>query len=178
MFGIFNKKKIICENCKRPLDKYHVFDPTPWVKDLHFEKIKLCTDCMLSKYKKYLNDFTGKAVIIEPMKNYIAFPYYTFDEILEGDYWPKEGVIELRNFVEQGGNCIKCRKPTNYLLCSPDIYQNNPIKDLDVKNCTKDYFCADCLCDRLENIIIDKNIFFNAIHPIMDGDGVATSFNP
>lgn len=178
MFGIFNKKKITCENCKRPLDKYHVFDPTPWIKDFHFEKIKLCTDCMLNKYKEYLNNFTGKAVIIEPMKNYIAFPYYTFDEISEGGYWPEEGVIELRNFISQGGNCVKCKKLTNYLLCSPEIYQNDPIKDIRISNCSKDYFCADCLSDRLKDIIIKNDLFFNAIYPVRDGDGLATSFNP
>lgn len=178
MFGLFGKKKVICENCSKPLDKYHVFDPTPWIENFHLKKIKLCTDCMMKKYREYLNDFTGKAVIVEPMKNYVAFPYYTFEEILKGDYWPKEGVVELRNFIDQGGACAKCHKRTNYLLCSPEIYQNDPIKDLHINNCTKEFLCVDCLCDRLEKNIVENDLYFNAIHPVRDKDGMATSFNP
>ena len=85
MFNFFKKKKIICENCPRPLERYHVFDPTHWGKFRDSKKIKLCTSCMMKKYKDYLNIFPGKAIIIEPMKDYIAYPYYTFEEILEED---------------------------------------------------------------------------------------------
>lgn len=181
MFGLFEKKITNCEKCLILLGgRYHVFDPTPWAKDFHSKKMKLCTSCMIKKYKEYLVIFKGKAVIIEPMINYIAFPYYTFEEILDGDYWPKEGVTEIKDLIDQGGKCAVCEKETNYLLCSPEIYQNNPIKPIDIKNnnCSKEFLCADCLCDRLEKIIVRKNIFFNAIYPIMDGDGLATSFNP
>lgn len=135
---------------------------------------------MMKKYKEYLDVYEGKSVVIEPMKNYIAFPHYTFAEISDGDYWPKEGVAELKNILDTGGVCADCKKAANFLLCSPEIYQNDPLKPFDINNgsCLKVFLCAKCLCDRLEKIIDEKNIFFDAIHPITDGDGVATSFNP
>lgn len=183
MFGLFEKKSTNCEKCLMPLGgRYHVFSPMPWAKDFfsYSKKIKLCTPCMMKKYKEYLHIFTGKAVVIEPMKNYIAFPYYTFKEILEDDYWPKDGVIELKNLLNQEGSCVECEKKANYLLCSPEIYKNNPTEPFDIKNNmhSKKFLCADCLCNRLEKIIVENNLYFNAVYPIMDGDGVATSFNP
>jgi hypothetical protein len=180
MFNLFRKKKIICENCPKPLEKYHVFDPTHWGLYRDSKKMKLCTLCMIKKYKEYLNIFSGKAVIVEPMKNYIAFPYYTFEEILEEDYWPRESVEELQDFISQNGRCIECEKNTNFLLCSPEIYQSNPLKPFDIKNenCSKKYLCTDCLCEHLEQIIVENNLYFNTIYPIRGGDGVSTSFNP
>ncbi|MCK4525042.1 MAG: hypothetical protein KAU07_01245 [Candidatus Andersenbacteria bacterium] len=180
MFNLFKKKIRKCDNCSKPLEKYHVFDPTHWGLYRDSKKMNLCTFCMIKKYKEYLNNFHGKAIFVEPMKNYIAYPYYTFEEILKEDYWPKEGIDELKGLVNQDGNCAKCGKETHFLLCSPEIYQNNPIKPFNIKNnnFSKSFLCVDCLCDHLENIIVQNNIYFNCIYPPRDGDGLATSFNP
>ena len=180
MFNLFKKKIRNCENCSKPLERYHIFDPTLGGLYRDSKKMKLCTPCMIKKYKEYLNASQDKAIIIEPLKKYIAYRYYTFEEILENDYWPKEGIDELKNLIHQKGNCVKCKKETALLLCSPEIYQNNPLKPFDIKNnnFSKEFLCASCLCDHLERTVINNNVYFNDIYPIRGGDGLTTSFNP
>ena len=180
MFNLFKKKIINCEKCSKPLKKYHVFDPTSWKDDFHSKKIKLCTSCMIIEYKKCLNDFSGKAIFIEPMKNYISYPYYTFDEVEKEAYWEKEGMNALKKLINQESECIECNKKTKFLLCSSEIYHNSPIKEFDITNndFSKLFLCADCLCNHLEKNIIQNDIYFNKIYPPKNGDGLATSFNP
>ena len=180
MFNLFKKKIINCEKCSKLLRQYHIFDPTCGGSYFGLKKLKLCTSCMIEEYKKHLNTFQNKAIFIEPLKNYVAYPYYTFKEILTNDYWPKESVKELQDFINQNGKCVKCGKDTKFLLCSPEIYQNNPLKSFDIKNdnCSKKYLCADCLCNHFEKIIHRNNLHFNTIYPPKGGDGVSTSFNP
>ncbi|NOQ67877.1 hypothetical protein GQ568_00360 [Patescibacteria group bacterium] len=136
---------------------------------------------MISEYKNYLNKFQHKAIFIEPLKKYSSYCYYTFEEIIEEDYWPRKGIEKLRSLIEKSSNCVKCEKETFLLLCSSKIYHNNPLKPFDVNKIDSNHYrhlCVDCLCDDLKKIIIRENIYFKSVYLIMEKDGLATSFSP
>jgi len=180
MFNL-SKKKICCKNCSQILDRYHSFDINKLSLFKGFRSIKLCTSCMIKEYKKDLMSFSDKAVFMEPLKNYPDYCYYTFKEIFSQKWWPDEGINRLQDMINKKNYCKICQKDAFFLLCSPEIYDNDPLKPFDVNKINEDtcrHLCIDCLCNQLEIIVKRENIYFNLIYPpIIKENGLATSFN-
>jgi len=179
MFNLFKKKIVNCEKCFKPSEKYHKFDPSYRGQFRDAKKMKLCTLCLMKEYKDYLNKFRYNAIVVEPLNKYTAYQYYTFEDMIKNDWWPSDEIEKLRKIASKG-NCVKCDEETSLTLCSPEIYHNEPADGKfytdDIENLNMKHLCSDCLCDHIEKIIREKNIFFDEVFPIRTGDGLMTSF--
>ncbi|UCB57631.1 MAG: hypothetical protein JSV30_03355 [Candidatus Omnitrophota bacterium] len=178
MFNLFKKNKLECEKCFSPLEKrkYHFFDPTyRGLFKNNQKKLRLCTPCLMDKYKEYLEAFEYKAVIIEPFKPLNAYQFYTFEDMPKYN-WKKELVERIKSLIPEIGKCKKCGSSAHFLLYSPEVYSKDPWNFILVPEYKGIYLCPDCVTDHLKQIIEKEQIFFDEVFPPIRGDGVATSF--
>ncbi len=178
MLSLFKKKVLNCEGCNQSLEKtYHIFDASHHRENKIGEKLKLCTDCLMTKYNECLKNFQHHAVIIEPFirKNFHAYQYYTFDDMLNFG-WSQETVTEARSLICHDGTCRQCRTATVFILCSPQVYFHDPYEFHINPQHKGVSLCADCISRRLKTIIERDHLAFSEILPPMRADGVATSF--
>jgi len=173
------KSKSNCEICSKPLEKnkYHIFDASHRNYYKKGEKLKLCTVCLIKKYKEYLKNFPSKAIVIEPFDNhkFSAYQYYTFEDMLKYN-WPKDVVDELKKLTPEEGKCTKCKNTTSFKLYPPNLYDRNPYDFKVNKQCESQLMCAECLSDHLWQIIDREQSFFSEVWPPLKAEGVATSF--
>ena len=177
MLNLF-KKELKCGKCTNSLekDKYHIFDATYRGKYKNGEKLKLCTVCLVEKYKEYLLNFKYRAIIIEPFNIELnSYQYYTFEDMLEFN-WPKQTVNKIREMLPSKGECIHCSKETSFLFCSPDVYSRNP-EAFDINYQYKGILlCPNCIATRLRQAIESEQLFFGEVLPPLNAEGVSTSF--
>ena len=177
MLNLFPKKELKCEVCLRPLKdgKYHRFGSSDIPEYKNLKELKLCTLCLVEKYKEYLNRFQHKAIIIEPFdlkRRFNAYDFYTFDVMAKG--WDKENVEEVKKLIPETGQCIKCGRPSSFLWCSPEIYYGDPYTFRINHEYKGNLMCVDCISSKLSEIFHQEHRFFDRVLPPLEGDGVAT----
>lgn len=177
MFNLFGKKEVKCQICLSPQEKrkYHFFDASYRGLYKNGEELKLCTSCLIRKYRDYLKLFKHRAVIIEPFKPFNAYQFYTFEDMLKYE-WEKERVEAVKALLTETGKCSGCGVPAVFLLCTPEVYSRDPYEFIIVSDHKGRLLCSDCVCHHLEKVIGREQIFFDEVWPPIAGDGVATSF--
>lgn len=171
-------EKAQCFECKAPLKKYpkfHKFDARH-VSEYKDGKIgKVCTKCLIKYLKEYFVNFKYKAAIIEPFKPFNAYEFRTI-KIFKEIFNDNEKIESIKQLIKDGGLCIKCGKKTNLILYPPEIYSKNPYDFVINKKIDGNYYCANCLCDRVGRVIEREQIYFERVCPPREGGGVMSSF--
>ena len=178
MFNFFGKREIRCERCYIPLEKnkYHFFDATYRRLYKQAERLKLCTSCLMEKYKEYLNFFQYKAIVVEPFKPLNAYQFYSFQQMKKYNF-RKEDIEKMKILISRIKRHCDCGRSARFLWCSPEVYFRDVYKFNMNSEYKGDSLCIKCLCNHLKNIITREQIYFDEVFPpIGESDGLITAF--
>ena len=184
--GLFNYK-VLCEKCGNTMKKDSVclYDSTRQGVQKNGEKMKLCNKCGIETFLKQIKESKEKAIFIYPSKEYNAYCFYKFDELIrnatKGLYRKddEQFITDMQAFLTtELSECSYCQAPAIFTLCTLDIFKNKDPFSWEVESVKNfKYVCKECLINELLRKIRVDNISFNGIFTGIEGEGFYTPWD-
>lgn len=177
------KKEIACEECNSAITPKNIctIDYSRQGRIRHGIKIILCQKCGINKIINSFQEYTQKAVVIQPSSKYNTYAFYSFQELTSASkksltkFVDEEYIKDIEKLLPKDGDkCELCSNNANYSWCTINIYNGTPF-NMDINKSEKPILvCKNCLSKLFADKIISDNISFQVVFPMIDEIGFYT----
>jgi hypothetical protein len=181
VFEVF-KKESVCDRCSLvfPKSELNAFDTTLDGERENGEVVWLCRACLAVELQCYFRRYTHKAVVVHPIgMEWNAYHFCTFSQMGELFGFEEEWVETIRKLLPSNvERCEQCGGSAHFNWCGTSLYSevSSSHEVVGNGNASKVMLCGECLGKRFAELIILKDLRFDAFCPPVDSDGFCTSW--